>query len=57
MEMTATAMDTLTTAAFLHGRNVVDYPIEGRDACEIYIFFFDMNPNNTRDHMVDNKVT
>ena len=57
VEVTTTAMDTLTTAAFLHGNNVVDYTIDDGDTFEVYIFFFDMNPNNMRDHMVDQKLT
>ena len=53
LEVTTTAMDAITAARFLHANNVVSFYIEEDDTYEVYIFFFDMSPNNMRDHLVD----
>ena len=57
LEVTTTAMDAITAAGFLHANNVVSFYIEEDDTYEVYIFFFDMSPNNMRDHLVDQRLT
>ena len=55
-EVLNTMMDCSSTAAFLQSRGFVDFSTDDDKSFEVYYMWFNMDPNNVRDHMVDNHV-
>ena len=56
MELLNTMMDCSSTAAFLQIQGFVDYTTEDNKGYEVYYTWFNMEPDNMRDHMVDGHV-
>ena len=57
VEVLNTMMDCSSTAAFLQSRGFVDFSTDDDNkSFEVYYMWFNMDPNNVRDHMVDNHV-
>ena len=49
-------MDCSSTAAFLQSQSIVDYTTEDDKGYEVFYTWFNMDPANVRDHMVDGHV-